>query len=102
MFPLYSISAPCFIKHFLHSRRIFCQFFNAQIFRLIVRQPKLVFGGEKGFPCFLQMGNRFINLVNGRLKFITGNPIVARKPFFKGIHIVLKVQDIYLLMLCQF
>ena len=90
---------PLLVEHCFDRRRIFRQLLDTQVFRLVVRKAQVVLRGEQRILDFLQVRDGLVDLVNGGIEPLTRYPVVAGKALFEGIHILLKVENVELLVL---
>lgn len=87
------------VEHRFDRRCIFRQLLNTQVFRLVVREAQVILRGEQCILDLLQVRDGLVDLVNGSVEPLARYSVVAGKTFFECIHILLKVENVELLIL---
>lgn len=95
------IHSSCLFKLFLHRGITASELLDAQIFRVIVSQAKIVLRAEEIILHLLVRLDGLVNLFNGLVEFFAGFLIVTGEFVTEGIDLVLKVGNIHTLLASQ-
>ena len=81
-----------------HRRVVFRKALDAQIFRLVVCEPQVVFRRKQGLLCLLKMVDRFVDFIDRAVEPFTRQTEIPIEFLFKIIHIFLKMGNVNILI----
>lgn len=81
-----------------HRRVVFRKALDAQIFRLVVCKPQVVFRRKQGLLCLLKMVDRFVDFIDCAVEPFTRQTEIPIEFLFKIIHIFLKMGNVNILI----
>ena len=88
-------------EFFRHRRVASRQLLHRHILRLVIGKAQIPISAEKSIFCFLQVIDRFIDFIDGRLKATGGEIVVSGKCRLERLKIVFEVGHINVLSLHQ-